>query len=73
MWLEQRGVAQVSTNVEDHKTTPLATVVEAIGRHATVAAAELVGLAPRAAFDGFPSEIEVRGRATIEDALGARD
>jgi len=73
VWLEQRGVAQVSTNVEDHKTTPLATVVEAIGRHATVAAAELVGLAPRAAFDGFPSEIEVRGRATIEDALGARD
>jgi len=73
VWLGQRGVAQVSTNVEDHKTTPLATVVEAIGRHATVAAAELVGLAPRAAFDGFPSEIEVRGRATIEDALGARD
>jgi glutamate formiminotransferase / 5-formyltetrahydrofolate cyclo-ligase len=73
VWLGQRGVAQVSTNVEDHKTTPLATVVEAIGRHATVAAAELVGLAPRAAFDGFPSEIEVRGRATIEDALRARD
>ena len=30
---------------------------------------ELVGLAPSAAFDGFPDEIPVRGRATIEDAL----
>jgi glutamate formiminotransferase len=69
VWLEQRGVAQVSTNVEDHRRTTLARVVEAVARHATVTEAELVGLAPRAAFDGFPDEIPVRGRATIEDAL----
>jgi hypothetical protein len=58
-------------NVEDHRATPLATVVDAIGRHAVVAEAELVGLAPSAAFDGFPDAIPVRGRATIEDALAA--
>jgi glutamate formiminotransferase/glutamate formiminotransferase/formiminotetrahydrofolate cyclodeaminase len=71
VWLERRGVAQVSMNVEDHRATPLATVVDAIGRHAVVAEAELVGLAPSAAFDGFPDAIPVRGRATIEDALAA--
>ena len=49
-----RGVAQVSTNVEDHRAVPLADLVAAVRRHAPVAAAELVGLAPRAAFDGFP-------------------
>jgi glutamate formiminotransferase len=69
VWLERRGVAQVSTNVEDHLQTSLASVVEAIARHALVAEAELVGLAPRAAFDGFPDDVLVRGRKTIEDAL----
>ena len=49
---------------------PLARVVEAVARHARVAEAELVGLAPRAAFDGFPEEVPVRNRATLEDALG---
>jgi len=34
-----------------------------------VAQAELVGLAPRAALEGFPEEVPLRGRATIEDAL----
>jgi glutamate formiminotransferase len=63
------GIAQVSTNVEDHRATPLAEVVRAISRHAAPAQAELVGLAPRAAFDGFPEWLNVRGRATIEDAL----
>jgi glutamate formiminotransferase / 5-formyltetrahydrofolate cyclo-ligase len=70
LWLADRGVAQVSTNVEDYRRTSPATVVQAIARHATPSAAELVGLAPRAAFDGFPAEIPVRGFATIEDALG---
>ena len=54
LWLDARGVAQVSTNVEDHRAVPLARVVEAIARHAAPSRAELVGLAPRAAFDGFP-------------------
>ena len=35
LWLAARDVAQVSTNVEDHRTTPLARVVAAIARHAT--------------------------------------
>jgi glutamate formiminotransferase len=69
VWLEGRGVAQVSTNVEDHRATPLARVVEAVSRHAQIAETELVGLAPRAAFDGFPDGVLVRNKRTIEDAL----
>jgi glutamate formiminotransferase len=69
IWLDRSGVAQVSTNVEDHLAVPLTAVVEAIARHAEIRGAELVGLAPRAAFEGFPDEIEIRHRATIEDAL----
>jgi glutamate formiminotransferase/glutamate formiminotransferase/formiminotetrahydrofolate cyclodeaminase len=63
------GVAQVSVNVEDHRVVPLARVVDAVARHARVAEAELVGLAPRAAFDGFPDDLPLRNRATLEDAL----
>ena len=73
VWLEARGVAQVSTNVEDHRATPLAAVLAAVARRAEVDQAELVGLAPRAAFDGFPDDLPIRGRATIEDALTASD
>jgi glutamate formiminotransferase len=69
LWLANEGVAQVSTNVEDHRTTPLAAVVEAVARHARVRRAELVGLAPRRAFDGFPADLEVRNRRALEDAL----
>jgi glutamate formiminotransferase / 5-formyltetrahydrofolate cyclo-ligase len=69
LWLEERHVAQVSTNVEDHPAVPLARVVEAVARHATVGEAELVGLAPQAAFAGFPDHIVVRNRRTVEDAL----
>ena len=69
LWLDAREVAQVSTNVEDHRATPLAKVVEAVARHAAPSRAELVGLAPRAAFDGFPDELPVANRRTIEDAL----
>jgi glutamate formiminotransferase/glutamate formiminotransferase/formiminotetrahydrofolate cyclodeaminase len=73
LWLEQRAVAQVSINIEDHRAVPLAEVVEAIGRHAKIAEAELVGLAPSSAFEGFPDGVDVRNRATIEDALAATD
>jgi glutamate formiminotransferase len=69
LWLDARGVAQVSTNVEDHRAVPLADVVSAIGRHATPLRAELVGLAPAAAFDGFPDELPVANRRTVEEAL----
>jgi glutamate formiminotransferase len=69
VWLERRGVAQVSVNVEDHRAVPLARVIEGVGSQAEIAEAELVGLAPRAAFGGFPEGIAVRNRRTIEDAL----
>jgi glutamate formiminotransferase / 5-formyltetrahydrofolate cyclo-ligase len=69
LWLGARGVAQVSTNVEDHRAVPLARVVEAVARHATPIGAELVGLAPRAAFDGFPEDLPIANRRTVEDAL----
>lgn len=73
--LEQGGITQVSTNVEDHRRTTLADVVAAVRRHAPVAAAELVGLAPRAAFEGFPDDVPVPGfdpaRHLIEAALAA--
>jgi glutamate formiminotransferase / 5-formyltetrahydrofolate cyclo-ligase len=72
LWLETQQIAQVSTNVEDHRATPLRTVVAAIARHAHPAAAELVGLAPQAAFDGFPADLPLRGYQTIEDALARR-
>jgi glutamate formiminotransferase/glutamate formiminotransferase/formiminotetrahydrofolate cyclodeaminase len=73
IWLSARGVAQVSTNVEDHLAASLSTVVTAVQRHAVVGEVELVGLAPEAAFAGFPQDVSIRGRATIEDALGGSD
>jgi glutamate formiminotransferase / 5-formyltetrahydrofolate cyclo-ligase len=71
LWLEQSQMAQVSTNVEDHRRVPLAELVRAIARHATPKEAELVGLAPARAFDGFPADLPVRNRRLIEDALSA--
>lgn len=69
LWLEHQQLAQVSTNVEDHRATPLRRLVQAIARHAEPHSAELVGLAPRAAFDHFPAELPVANRRFIEDAL----
>jgi len=69
LWLAARNVAQVSTNVEDHRATPLAALIAAIARHATPSEAELVGLAPRAAFEGFPEDLPVANRRLVEDAL----
>jgi glutamate formiminotransferase / 5-formyltetrahydrofolate cyclo-ligase len=73
LWLAHRDVAQVSTNVEDHHRASLADVVEAVRRHAAPARAELVGLAPRAAFDGFPDDVPVANKRLIEDVLAAGD
>jgi hypothetical protein len=50
----------------------LADVVAAIARHATPSRAELVGLAPRVAFEGFPDDLPVENRRTVEDALAER-
>ena len=64
------GVAQVSCNVEDHDALALARLLEAVERHAPVTEAELVGLAPLAAFDGWPEHVPIRNRASIEERLG---
>lgn len=69
----REGIAQVSMNVEDHRSVPLADVVAAVARHAPVAACELVGLAPAAAFDGFPDNVAIRNRRTVEDALSSSE
>jgi glutamate formiminotransferase len=75
-----RGVAQVSTNVQDPFKVTLADVVEAVRREAeplgqAVVAAELVGLAPGPALDGFPEDVELRGfderRHILENRLPA--
>ncbi len=79
VWLDELGVAQVSTNVEhvsaspeSHPIVPLKDVVAAVARRAEIAEAELVGLAPKAAFDGFPADVPIRNARTIEDALEQR-
>jgi glutamate formiminotransferase / 5-formyltetrahydrofolate cyclo-ligase len=67
-------VAQVSMNVERPLELSLAEIVSAVARHAPVAGAELVGLAPRAALDGFPADLPMPGfdpaRHVIENVLG---
>jgi glutamate formiminotransferase / 5-formyltetrahydrofolate cyclo-ligase len=71
LWLAAKDRAQVSTNIEDHRKISAADLVEAIARHARPIAAELVGLAPAAAFDGFPEDVLVQNLATIEDRLAS--
>ncbi len=72
--LRDGGVAQVSMNVERPLEVSLREVVAAVADHAEVARAELVGLAPRAALEGFPAHIPLvgfdAGVHTIENALG---
>jgi glutamate formiminotransferase/glutamate formiminotransferase/formiminotetrahydrofolate cyclodeaminase len=72
--LERAGEVQISMNVERPDLTPLRDVVAAIAAHAPLAAAELVALAPSAAFDGFPADLPIPGfdpdRHLIERALG---
>ena len=57
-------------NVERPLEVPLAEVVEAVARAgAPVAGAELVGLAPRAALEGFPRDLPMPGlRSRTPDA-----
>lgn len=69
-----REVGQVSFNVEHPAQTPLRLLVEAVRRHAEIEQAELVGLAPAAAFEGFPLDVPIEGfdpgRHLLENALG---
>jgi glutamate formiminotransferase/glutamate formiminotransferase/formiminotetrahydrofolate cyclodeaminase len=66
--------AQVSMNVERPLEVPLKAVVEVVRRHAEVTCAELVGLVPEAALEGFPEDVVLvgfdPGVHTIENALG---
>jgi glutamate formiminotransferase len=75
--LPARGRAQVSFNVHDHRAVPLRILVEGVRREAPVAEAELVGLAPAAAFEGFPEDLPIRDfdpdRKLIENALRSID
>ncbi|MGH2865187.1 MAG: glutamate formimidoyltransferase [Solirubrobacteraceae bacterium] len=68
------GVAQVSMNIERPFEVSLAMALDAVSSHADVASAELVGLAPAAALEGFPQDVPIRGfdpsRHLIENALG---
>jgi glutamate formiminotransferase len=71
--LRERGRFQVSTNVHDHRATPLRLIVERVRERAEIAEAELVGLAPKAAFESFPDDVPLRGfdpqRHLLENAL----
>jgi len=75
LYLGDRGRAQVSTNVHDHRAAPLREIVAYVRQRADVAEAELVGLAPRAAFERFPEDVPLRGfdpeRHILEEALEA--
>jgi len=73
--LLEGGVPQVSMNVERPLELSLAEVVQAVRRHAPVAYGEIVGLAPRAALEGFPEDLPLPGfdpdRHLLENALGS--
>lgn len=75
LFLPARGRAQVSLNVHDPRAVPLAEIVARVRERAPVAEAELVGLAPRAAFEGFPEDVPLRGfdpeRHLIEEVVGS--
>jgi glutamate formiminotransferase / 5-formyltetrahydrofolate cyclo-ligase len=59
--LDRQQEIQVSMNVERPDLTPLRDVVAAIAKHAEPATAELIGLAPEAAFAGFPPDLPIPG------------
>lgn len=73
--LNRRARVQVSINVHDHHRVTLGDVVEFVRTRADVRAAELVGLAPAAALDGYPQDLPLRGfvpeKHVIENALGS--
>jgi glutamate formiminotransferase / 5-formyltetrahydrofolate cyclo-ligase len=73
LYLSTRGRAQVSVNVHDYRAAPLAQITAAVAARADIAEAELVGLAPAAAFEGFPVDVRLRGfdasRHLLENAL----
>ena len=75
LYLADRKRAQVSTNVHDHRAVRLRDIVDYVRERTEVAEAELIGLAPRAAFEDFPDDVSLRGfdpeRHILEDVLRA--
>jgi glutamate formiminotransferase len=78
--LLSNGRAQVSTNVHDPLAVPLGAVVERVRKlaaplDARPLEAELVGLVPAAALDGYPEDVPIRGfdpeRHVIERRLAS--
>jgi glutamate formiminotransferase / 5-formyltetrahydrofolate cyclo-ligase len=71
--LPARGRVQVSFNVHDFESSSPAELLNEVKKEAPVAEAELVGLAPRAAFKDFPADVPLRNfdpeRHLIENAL----
>jgi glutamate formiminotransferase / 5-formyltetrahydrofolate cyclo-ligase len=64
--LERQEAVHLSTNVEDPFKVPLRALVERVRSEAerngvTVVGAELVGLAPNEALDGFPEDLPLHG------------
>ena len=61
---------QVSMNVERPDLVSLAEVTAAVRARVPVVEGELVGLAPRAALEGFPTDVPLDGaERVLEDAL----
>src|SRR3954453_3666384 len=73
LWLDSRGVAQVSVNVEAPDEMPVAALLEHVRPRARVREAELVGLAPESAFAGWPADVPIRNKRTIEEARRRAD
>lgn len=73
LYLDDIDRAQVSCNVHDPFATPLAEIVGLVRAEAPAESAELVGLAPQVAFDGFPEDLPIVGfdpqRHILENAL----
>jgi glutamate formiminotransferase len=72
-----RGRVQVSTNVHDTLLVPLAEVVALVRRLAgerggTVVEAEIVGLVPDAALDGFPADVPIPGFDPMQRVIERR-
>ncbi|SEH14092.1 hypothetical protein [Thermoleophilum album] len=71
--LPSRGTVQVSFNVHDPLRVPLAEIVALVRQRAPVASAEIVGLVPAAALEGFPEDVPLRDfdrdRQVLERAL----
>lgn len=69
LFLDDKQRAQVSCNVHDPFKVPLAEIVDFVRARADIECAELVGLAPQAAFDGFPEDVPIPGFSPEDHVL----